>query len=148
MKKKNDIVIKEFNSNTKELIRDKKNIIIYVWKNAIHTWDDIDEFVKLVEANNINIVYFEDKENYLNRTRWIIKDEGENYWTGRYATHPINGGRARLFLQYKSYAKKYFSKKIAERAAEIMKENGVFDKFTYVDGKYVKSITKYEIVEY
>lgn len=29
-----------------------------------------------------------------------------------------------------------------------MKENGVFDKFTYVDGKYVKTITKYETGEY
>jgi hypothetical protein len=56
---------------------------------------------------------------------WVIKDEDGNYWTGKYAKHPF-GGRARLFLKNISYAKKYSTKKITTRAAETMKNNGVF----------------------
>lgn len=145
---KKDIVIKRYDENTIELIRDKKNITIYVWKDAVKPYHETEEFIKLITSNNINVIYFEDRENYMNKTRWVIKDEDDNYWTGKYATHPINGCQARLFLQYKSYAKKYFSKKVAERAAKTMEENGVFDRFTYIDGKDVKSIIKYEIVEY
>lgn len=123
--KTKDTVIKSFGQNVIDFIRDKKNITIYVWKYAIHTWDDIDEFVKLIELNNINVVYFEDRENYLDLPRWVISNGNGSYWTGNYAEHPF-GGRARLFLQSKCYAKKYFSKESAIRAAETMKKNGVF----------------------
>ena len=124
---KKDIVIKYFDEKTVDLIRDKKDITIYVWKDAIHPWHDVDEFIKFIELNNIKVIYFEKKDNYLNKPEWIIADEDNSYWTGSYAEHPF-GGRARLFLHHKCYAKKYLSKKVAERAAEKMKDNGVFGK--------------------
>lgn len=102
-----------------------------MWKRAINTWDDIDKFAELIKANNITVVYFEDRDNYLNKTQWIISDGSKSYWTGSWGAHPF-GGRARIFSQHRSYAKKYFSKKVAENAAEKMRENGVFGK----QGKY------------
>lgn len=129
---KKDIVIKRFDENTIDLIRNKKNITIYLWTDAIHPWHETEEFIKLLISNNIKVVYFKDRDNYLNKPQWIISDEDNNYWTGKYAEHPF-GGRARLFLQYKCYAKKYFSKERARMAAETMRSNGVFGK----EGKYL-----------
>jgi hypothetical protein len=125
LKKQKDVVINCYDSNAIEAIRNLKDTTIYIWKHAIRTWDDTDEFVKMLETNNISVVYFEDKKNYLSKKQWVISDEDGRYWSGKWAQHPF-GGRSRLFLQYKCYAKKYFSKKVAERSAEIMENNGVF----------------------
>jgi hypothetical protein len=119
--KKKDIVIIYFDEDSLEIIKNAKNTTIYVWKHA----KENDELIKYAETNNLTIVYFEDTRNYLNKKLWAIKDESGSYWTGKYAQHPF-GGRARLFLKYLSYAKKYFSEKSAIRAAETMKNNGVF----------------------
>jgi signal peptidase I len=114
-----DIVIKRFSEESVNLIKNEKNISIYVWKEAIMPWHEVEEFIELIKLNNIDVIYFDDKENYLNKPQWVIVDKDNNYWTGSYAQHPF-GGRARLFLQFKSYAKKYFSKEIAERSAKKM----------------------------
>ena len=124
---KKDIVIKRFTPHSVDLIRDEKNITIYLWKFAVKTWDetqDVIEFSNVIEKNNITLIYFEDRENYLNKQQWVIADKNGDYWTGHYGSHPF-GGRARVFLR-KSYARKYNSKVIAKRSAEKMKKNGVF----------------------
>jgi len=125
------IVIKSFNPRLVDQLRDLKNTTIYLWKSAINTWDDVTEFAKLLETNKISVVYFDNRENPFNKKQWVIKDENNNYWSGYWGQHPF-GGRARVFIQYDSYAKKYFSEKVALRIAESMRKDGVFGK----SGKY------------
>ena len=125
MGRNKDVVIRSFGPETVELIRDVKNTKIFLWKRAICTWHDPSEFIKLIETNNISVIYFEDRDNYLNKQRYIIADEDDHYWSGQWGQHPF-GGRARVFVQYKSYAKKYFSEKVADNVAKAMLKQGVF----------------------
>ncbi len=132
---KKDIVIKVFNNETNNILRDVKDTSIYLWKYAIKIWHDTSEFSRLIKKNNIEIIIFDNKDNYLNKEQWVIQDNDGNYWTGKWAQHPF-GGKARVFLKYKGCAKKYFSKKVAKKYAEYMRLDGVFGKQgTYIISK-------------
>lgn len=136
MKKQKDIVIKSYDPNTINELRNVRDAVVYLWKHAICTWhSNVDEFAALIKANNITIVYFKDKDNYLNKKQWIVSDGHGNYWNGAIGEHPF-GGKAWVFLPYKSCAKKYISKKAAEAVVETIREKGAF-----------KYTSKYAVVE-